>query len=82
MTARRTAQQAKDSKERYGPVISLENIGINMKSFSILQELVRTTSYPTQILHHAATLGMNDVIYVVGTGATISEGRVHFVRHC
>lgn len=67
MTAARTVQHVKDGRERYGPVISLENVGINMNSSALFEEHAQTTSYQAQVLQHAAMLDINDFTYVVGS---------------
>lgn len=67
MTSLRTIEASKVLWDKYGCVISLENVGIAESSTKLFRELVPTTSYREQGLHHAATLGLNNVLYVVGT---------------
>ena len=79
MTSVTTVEAAKDISEMYGPVVALENVGMSDKSTALFRELVPTVPYRSQVLHHAATRGINSVMYVVGTGGSITDGRILYV---
>ena len=91
MTSIRTIDNAKELAGLYGSVFSLENVSVSAQSTELLRTLVPTVQYRIQVLHHAATLAINKVIYVVGTGGSITDGRILYVcmvsfsetfRHC
>lgn len=81
MPSLRTIKASKVLRDKYGCVISLEHVGIAENSTKLFRELVPTSSYRAQVLHHAATLGLNKVLYVVGTCGSTSEGGVVYICH-
>ena len=76
MAAVRTIEAASLLREKYGPVIALDNVGTNLRSSELFRELVPNTEYRAQVLHHCATLGINKVVFVVGTGGSVVEGKI------
>ena len=81
MTSVATVEAAKDISENYSPVVVLDNVDVSDKSTAMFRKLVPTVPYQSQFLHHAATLGINSVMYVVGTGSSITDGRILNVRY-
>ena len=91
VTSIRTIENAKELAGLYGSVVSLENVGVNAHSTQLFRTLVPTVQYRRKVLHHAATVAINKVMYVVGTGGSITDGRILYVcmvsfsetfRHC
>lgn len=76
MTAVRTIETANAQLEKFGPVVWLEGVGVDEESTVLFKELVPTTAYRAQVLHHAATLGLSYVLFVVGTGGSMMEGSI------
>ena len=76
ITAVRTIEGAAVLREKYGAIISLENVCTDERSSALFRELVPSTQYRAQVLHHCATLGMNHVAFVVGTGGSMVEGNI------
>ncbi|CDF34407.1 unnamed protein product [Chondrus crispus] len=81
MTSVRSVESATTLRARYGPVVSLRNVGTSDRSTGLFKELVGTPAYRAQVLHHAATLGVNNVLFVVGTGGSITKGGIVYVCH-
>lgn len=79
MTSVSTVEAAKDISEKYGPIVALDSVGMSEKSTALFRELVPTVPYCCQVLHHAATLGIKRVMYVVGTGGSITNGSILYV---
>lgn len=79
MTSVKTVEEATVLRHKYGSVVSLENVGMDDKSTELYKELVTTPEYHSQVLHHVATLGINVVLFVVGTGGSITKGRIFYV---
>ena len=79
MTSISTVGAATDLKEKYGAFLCIENVGVDESSNELFQEMVPTTQYRAQVLHHAVTLGVNHVMFVVGTGGSMTEGRIVYV---
>ena len=76
MTALTTIQSASTKARKYGELIILSDVGGDRQSTELFHELVPTTPYRLQCLHHAATLGLNSVLFLVATGGYITEGRI------
>lgn len=76
MAAVRTIETASVLRDKYGPIVRLQNVSSDMQSFELFRELVPTSEYRTQVLHHCATLGINNVVYVVRTGGLMVEGSI------
>ena len=70
MAAMQTIEAASLLRDKYRPVIALDNVGKNWRSSKLFRELVPTTEYRAQVLHHCATLEINKVVFVVGTGGS------------
>ena len=51
-------------------------MGTNLRSSELFSELVQTTEYRAPVSHHCATLGINKVVFVVGTGGSLVEGKI------
>lgn len=76
MTALTTIQSASFKANIYGELILLSDVGGDLQSTQILHELVPTTQYRSQCLHHAATLCINSVLFMITTSGSMTKGRI------
>ena len=70
MTTPNTIRNAKDIRERVASFSILKNIGRSEGMDKYFRELVPTTTYRFQFIHHAATLGISKVLLIVAKGSS------------
>lgn len=78
MTSLRTMEEAKEITRRYGTLSMLSDIGGNAHSKKLCQKLVLSSAYRTQCLHHAAVLGIKNVLFIVGKGGKASPRGINY----
>ena len=76
MNSVRTIETASVLRDKYGPVLFLQNVGSKMQSSQLFREMIFSPQYRAQVLLHSATLGINNVVFVVGTGGSMVEGGI------
>ena len=90
MVSVRTVQEATSFSLQYEDVIYLKNVGVNPASTALFKKLVPTGAHRALLQHRVSTLSIglrrgdgsvNDVLYVVGTDGSMTEGRILYVCH-
>ena len=76
MTFVPTVNAATNIREMYGLLIVLSGVGTCCKSDEVFRTIVSSTANRAQFLHHAATPGLKDVLYVVGRSGNVTQGRI------
>jgi len=79
MIALKTIEKAAAISEKHSPVILLSQVGSCRRTTELFMEAAQTTDYRAQVLHQAATLDINSVMFVVGTGGSITELRIQYI---
>eukprot|EP00178_Gracilaria_changii_P016681 TRINITY_DN479_c3_g1_i11.p1 TRINITY_DN479_c3_g1~~TRINITY_DN479_c3_g1_i11.p1 ORF type:complete len:1373 (+),score=138.00 TRINITY_DN479_c3_g1_i11:3191-7309(+) len=79
MTAIATIAKAKSVCEQYGEIVRLRNIGGSQYSTNLFHQLVPTSDYRMQCIHHAAVSGKNNVFFVVATGSHMGVGTIIYI---
>lgn len=69
MTATGPVLKARETREKYGALTIVPDVGRNEHSCEIFSELVPSAKYRTQCIHHAATLGVKHVSSLWQKGA-------------
>lgn len=76
MTAEGTVGAATELSHKYGQLICIEDVGQSELSNELFRDVIPASQHRAPVIHHAATLGSNSVMVVVGTGGSLTEGRI------
>ena len=66
MTSVWTIETASVLRDKYGPVLFLQNVVTGMQGSELFREMIPSSQYRAHVLHHSATLEINNVLIVVG----------------
>ena len=87
MTSQNTIGITKRTRNRFGPFAILKGVGGNASADIFLRDLVQTTGYRFQCLHHAAAADLEHVLFIVakrsicGMGENSYAGMFHMSQH-
>lgn len=80
MAALRTIENAR-TRAKFSAHVQLQNIGESTAMLKAFHDLVLTTAYGLQCLHHSAVLGTLRVLFVVSKGSTLGVGAIIYCAH-
>ena len=76
MASPTTIDKAKNLRAEYGPFSKVNGIGLSDGAERHFKKLVFTPEYRLQCLHHAAVLGITQVVFVVAKGSRNGVGEI------
>lgn len=79
MTAPNTLQAARDLKTKYGKLVVIKDTGGAASATKRFHQLVPSTEYRVQCIHHAAVLGIKHVLFVVAKGSSMGVGEILYI---
>ena len=76
MTAIRTIESATRIQLSYSQYVYVRRIGQCHNSLKVFHDMVPSTSYRVQCLHHSAVLGIQHVLFAVAKGSSMGVGEI------
>ncbi|CDF34053.1 unnamed protein product [Chondrus crispus] len=76
MTALTTVSEATHLREQFGPLTILSDVGSCGAADELFRTLIPSTQYRAQCLHHAATLGLKHVLFIVASSGSVTHGQI------
>ena len=81
MAALATIENARRTRAKYSAHVIIQNIGEATAALHAFHDLVPTTAYRLQCLHHAAVLDKPRVLFVVSKGSRLGVGEIIYCAH-
>lgn len=79
MTALKTIEKAKTTRDQTSTLIVIEDIGVSPAADKVFREVVPTSEYRLQCLQHATVLQVGTVFFTVAKGGTAAKGEIFYV---